>query len=309
MTNGLRTAAAIAAGITLGLAGPALSHPPDHDHAHHDEVESGTGHGSMGEVGAKLSNPVSDVWALFTEFDLLFNDGNFNTGDAKLGGAMNFQPILPLPLAEGWKIIVRPSVPVFFVTPQPDRQTTSGDTYDYRAGLSDIILPLPISPVLDNWIVAAGPTFLLPTSTSRDLGTQQWGMGPSGVLGYKNKEFVAGIFPQYFWKLGDRGDQRSRTKDLSKGILLYFAFLNLPDAWQIGFNPTISYNHKAKGGDKWNVPVGMGFSKTTKIGGRPVKFQFSAEYSVVSEDTFGKRALFKLNVIPVIDALFKDPIF
>ena len=309
METKLRHASPMASIVVLILAfvatGPAGAHPPDHD-----QVQSGTtGQGTLGEVGAKLSNPVSDVWAMFTEFDLLFSDGNFNTGDAKVGSAMNFQPILPVPLADGWKIIVRPSVPLFFVQPQPDRQTPSGDTYDYRAGLSDIILPLPVSPVLDNWIVALGPSFLLPTSTSRDLGNQQWGMGPAGVFGYKNKDFVAGIFPQYFWKLADRGDQRSRTPNLSKGILLYFAYYNLPNAWQIGFNPTISYDDKAKGGDKWNVPVGMGFAKTTKIGGRPVKLQFSVEYSVVSEDTFGKRALIKLNVIPVIDSLMKKPIF
>jgi hypothetical protein len=287
-------------------AGPARAHPPDHDHAHHDQVHSGTDHGTLGEVGAKLSNPVSDVWALFTEFDLSFSDGNFNRGDAKVGSAMNFQPILPVPLAEDWKIIVRPSVPIQFNQPQPD---SPPQNYDYEAGLSDIILPLPISPVLGNWIVAAGPTFLFPTATSRDLGKQQWGMGPAAVLGYKTPDYVVGVFPQYFWKLADRGDQRSRTPDLSQGNLLYFAFYNLPNAWQIGFNPVITYDHKAKGSNKWNVPVGMGFSKTTKIGNMPVKFQLAVEYSVVSQDDFGKRALIKLNVIPVIQALMKEPIF
>ena len=37
-------------------------------------------HANLGEVAAKLSNPVSDVWALFTEFDLSFNNGNVNRG-------------------------------------------------------------------------------------------------------------------------------------------------------------------------------------------------------------------------------------
>jgi hypothetical protein len=134
-------------------------------------------------------------------------------------------------------------------------------------------------------------------------------MGPTGIVGYKTKDYVVGVFPQYYWKLGDRGDQRDRTPDLSQGNLLYFAFLNLPDAWQIGFNPVITYNHKEKNGNKWNVPVGIGFSKTTKVGGRPVKFQFAVEYSVISQDDFGKRALIKLNVIPVINALVAEPLF
>jgi hypothetical protein len=40
----------------------------------------------------------------------------------------------------------------------------------------------------------------------------------------------------------------------------------------------------------------------------PVKFQFGFEYSVVSQDDFGKRALFKLSIIPVISGLIKNPI-
>ncbi len=91
--------------------------------------------------------------------------------------------------------------------------------------------------------------------------------------------------------------------------LLYFGFINLPNAWQIGFNPSITYDRKATGGNKWNVPLGMGFSKTVRMGEMPVKFQFAVEYSVVSQDDFGKKALIKLNVIPVIPTLIKEPLF
>jgi hypothetical protein len=57
------------------------------------------------------------------------------------------------------------------------------------------------------------------------------------------------------------------------------------------------------------VPVGLLVAKTTAIGKRPVKFQLGFEYSVVSEDDFGKRFMIKLNVIPVIQALINQPIF
>jgi hypothetical protein len=55
-------------------------------------------------------------------------------------------------------------------------------------------------------------------------------------------------------------------------------------------NSAITYDHKASSGNKWNVPVGIGFAKTIRVGGKPVKFQFGVEYSVVSQDDFGKRA-------------------
>jgi len=50
-------------------------------------------------------------------------------------------------------------------------------------------------------------------------------------------------------------------------------------------------------------------TKTVRLGGLPVKFQFGAEYSVVSQDDFGKRALLRLIMIPVIPSLIKKPIF
>jgi hypothetical protein len=291
----------------------ASAHPPDHDHAHHDQVHSRTEHGSLAEVGAKLSNPLSSIWALFTEFDLSFNNGNAQGGNDKLGSSMNFQPIMPIPLyGEGddlWKIIFRPAIPLQFAAPRPD----GANNTNYDAGLADILMPLPIAPPLENKgiIFGLGPTFTLPTSTKVQLGRRQWQAGPAGVFGYKTKAYVAGIFPQYFWGIGGRGDQGSRSgvQDASNMNLLYFLNVNLPNAWQVGFNPVITYDHKASRGNKWNVPVGLLVAKTTKVGGMPVKFQFGVEYSVVSQDDFGKRALIKLNIIPVIPALIKSSVF
>jgi len=77
----------------------------------------------------------------------------------------------------------------------------------------------------------------------------------------------------------------------------------------VGFNPTITIDTKASGGNKWNVPIGPTVAKTMKIGNLPMKIQVGAEYSVVSQDDFGKRFMVKLNVIPVIEALVKNPIF
>jgi hypothetical protein len=77
----------------------------------------------------------------------------------------------------------------------------------------------------------------------------------------------------------------------------------------VEMNPVITYGNKATKGNKRNVPVGLMVTKTTAVGKRPVKFQFGFEYSVASQDDFGKRFMIKLNVIPVIQGLVKNPIF
>ena len=262
----------------------------------------------MAEIGHKLSDPTSNVWALFTEFDLSFSDGDVNTGNPKVGGDMNFQPVLPIPLyGEGkdqWKILARPSIPIIFSNPVP----TGSNSFNHPGGLGDSILPLPLVPPTGNWLLGLGPTFLFPTATKDALGREQFGIGPAAIIGWKNKHTTLGVFPQYFFKIGSIGDQADKP-DASFGELLYFAYWNLPDAWQVGMNPVITYDHKATSGNRWNVPVGLLVAKTTAIGKRPVKFQLGFEYSVVSQDDFGKRFMIKLNVIPVIQALIKKPLF
>jgi hypothetical protein len=306
--------------LVLALPMLAAAHPPDETHNHHagDQPDSGHEGRTLGETGAALNNPVSDVWALFTEFDLSFNGGNANKGDDKAGSQMNFQPIMPVPLyGEGddqWKVVVRPAVPIQFAAPRPDSggAAGNGNNTNYDAGLADILLPLVISPSQNitgpNLIFGAGPTFTIPTSTKVQLGRRQWQVGPAVALGYKTKDFVVGVFPQYFFGVGGRGDQGSNIENASNMNMLYWGYINLPNAWQIGFNPVISYDHKAGRGNKWNIPIGMGFTKMGKIGKMPVKFQFAAEYSVVSQDDFGKRGLIKVNIIPVIGGLIKNPL-
>jgi hypothetical protein len=271
-------------------------------------VPSGTEHGSLAEVGAKLSDPTSNVWALFTEFDLSFSDGDLNTGDARVGGNMIFQPILPVPLyGEGkdqWKFLMRPTLPFTFSAAVP----RGLNNFSNVAGLGDLLLPLPLTAPAGNWLLGLGPAFLFPTATRDELGRDQFAIGPTGILGYKSKDFVLGVFPQYYYKIGSTGDQSGR-KPANFMNLLYFAFLNLPDAWQVGFNPNITYDRRQERENRWNVPIGLVVSKTTAINKKPVKFQFGFEYSVVSQDDFGKRFMVKLNVIPVIEALVKHPIF
>jgi hypothetical protein len=206
-------------------------------------------------------------------------------------------------------VLIRPAVPIQFAAPRPDGINNT----NYDGGLADILLPALLTPSQNitgsNVIFGIGPALTLPTSTKVQLGRRQWQLGPAAVVGWKTKDYVVGVFPQYFFGVGGRGDQGSNIENASNMNLLYFAFLNLPNAWQIGTNPAITYDHKAGRGNKWNIPVGIVVAKTTKIGKMPVKFQLGVEYSAVSQDDFGKRAVIKLNIIPVIGSLVKGPIF
>jgi len=304
-------------GTLVLLATPAWSHEADpHPHAEDSAVGDTkykhSEHGGLGEIGAKLANPLGDVWALtFSNNMPAFYDGDVNKGDPQMGAATVFEPILPIPLygsgAGEWRMVTRPIIPILWSEPIP----TGIDQFKHLSGIGDIQLPLlfnlPAS-IAGHWIMGAGPVGLLPTATNNDLGENQWAMGPAVVFGYKTKKLTLGVFPNYFWKIGSSG-QNDDQKDVSKGSLLYFFNYMLPNAWQVGFNPTITYNDQADGPDQWSVPVGGYVGKTIKLGKLPINIKAGGEYSVVSPDTFGQRFQFRFQITPVIQSLIKNPIF
>jgi hypothetical protein len=271
---------------------------------------SETEHGNLSELGAKLSNPLSDVWALFTEFDFILSSGDRSNNEYVAVGDILFQPLLPLKVSENLKMIVRPTVPVLFGSPVKIDTDQSGITnIDRKSGLGDIALPLIFAPVPKtgqafSWGI--GPTFQFPTHTSQELGTNTWEMGAVLLPMFKKPKYVMGFLAQYWWSISEYGENPQST---SHGKMVYFFYYSLKNAWQLGMNPTVSYNNSASPGNKWNVPVGVTVAKMTKVGKLPTKFQFGVEYAAVNQDSFGPEWRIKLNVIPVIAALQKKPFF
>jgi hypothetical protein len=314
-----------AVGWSLALIAAVALMPRDAT-AQSKEEASASGKEDLGAVGAKLANPLGSLWSLVMNFEApTFYDGNVGTGDPEVGASMIFQSVILIPLygtgKAQWRLITRPVIPLIFSQPSPeglsfDRTSSQPfpdglDDFDHKTGLGDMQLPALLAlpgQYAGNWILGAGPVGLFPTATDDALGSDQWALGPAVVMGYRTKSFTAVLFPNYFWKIGESG-QDDDTPDVSRGTLLYQLVLNLPDAWQVGFNPTITYNHQAKSKNKWNVPVGLFVGKTVKMGKTPVNIKAGLEYSVVSEDTYGKRAAFRFQITPVVPSLIQKPIF
>jgi hypothetical protein len=270
----------------------------------------------MGNIGAKIANPVSDMWSIqFNVQAPSFYEGDLNRGSDEVGGNVLFQPVLPIPVygsgEDTWRLIVRPIMPIVFAQPIP----TGFDRFDTKGGLGDWDWELFLTPpssftrLPKNLIFGAGATIVWPTSTTDALGSQQYAMGPALVLGWKNPKCTFATVTSYNFHIGDRSDRKSTTPDTSSGSMIYALIFNLPNAWQVGTNPTITYNDKAQSGDKWNVPIGLFVAKTIMIGKTPVNLRAGLEYSVVRPDTFGKRAILRFQITPVIPSLIKKSIF
>ncbi|MGE5374839.1 MAG: hypothetical protein ACM3XO_07250 [Bacteroidota bacterium] len=217
---------------------------------------------NLQELTRQLSNPVSDVW------NIVFQDNNFflngsPSDKTRYQNILNFQPVLPIHLTKDLNIIFRPVLPFVLTSPV----FTPGEGFSQESGFGDMAFIPFLSPAhTGHWLIGVGPTFIFPTASNSGLGQGKWQLGPAAVIGYLTKEWIAGVFPQQWWSYaGD--DSRPST---SQANIQYFAFLFLPNAWQVGTAPNILINWKADNDNKLTFPIGLSIGKTVKLEKLPI---------------------------------------
>ncbi len=251
---------------------------------------------SATELNQKLTNPVSDIWALQSQFN------NFKLANGHWNNNWNLQPTLPVGLTRDLNLITRPVLPLYNIVPH---ETAPGQ-FERTAGLGDLTLSELLSPANSgNWILAVGPTFIFPTATSEFTGQGKWQAGPGGLFGYRTENFILGAFPLQWWSIG--GD--SSRPDTSQLNLQPIAALFFGDGWNVGYSGNILANWKASSGDVWTVPAGVNVGKVVKLGPLPVKLQLAVQYMPVHPRNSGQEWNFEVLVTPVIPKLIKGVLF
>ena len=68
--------------------------------------------------------------------------------------------------------------------------------------------------------------------------------------------------------------------------------------------PNIVYDWTADPDDRLTLPIGLGITKTIRIGKTPVKFRFEPQYSIIKPDSAGTEWNFRIQIAPVIQSPF-----
>jgi len=260
--------------------------------------------GSMESINKQLNNPVSSIWSLNFQNNFVFSEGP-PSDRQRWSYNLNFQPVLPLRLTEDWNLITRPVFPVLAGVDVPAR-SAGGVDWTEKNGFGDIVLFSLLSPNSGQGLLwGVGPTFIFPTASEDALGQGKWQAGPAAVALYLGKEWIFGALAQQWWSFA--GD--SKRADTNQTNIQYFIQYILPDNWQVGMSPNVTVNWKADGDNKLNFPIGLGVGKLVRFGKLPVKFTLEVDYSVVKPDNFSQRWLVRFQMIPVLPALIKDPLF
>ncbi len=266
--------------IILTLSSPALSQG------------SSQGGKTAEEIADELADPNTNLGTLSFPVDFIRFGGDQAGASDENAYLINFQPSLPVVLAEGVNFFARPLIPIVLRQPV----STGTGMFEGKAGLGDISFDAAVGKSFKSGLlVIGGIVGAVPTATDDALGTGQFLLGPEGLVGYIKKGIVLGALFTQSWGVAGGEDV-----DTSVTGGQYFWVFNLKNAWQLSAKPVWSYNHKASDGNKLAFPLGVGVNKTVIAGKTPLRFSLQYWYYVASPDQFGPKHQLRFEVAAVI---------
>jgi hypothetical protein len=248
---------------------------------------------SAEEIAAQLANPNSTLGTMNVTFDYVAYDGDLPDASNQDAVRATFQPSLPYPLSPTTNLFVRPAIPIII---NQDVPNLGGGYQSKGVDLGDISFDSLIAKSLPiGAVVGVGVVGTIPTATSDALGLDQWLLGPEAIAAVVRKWGVVGILVSHQWDVAGEDDF-----DTSITGGQYFYAINLTKGWQLNGSPIYSYNHEAKSGDEWTLPIAIGLTKTSIINNRPWKFGVQYWHYIESPSLFGPDWQIRFTVSPVV---------
>jgi hypothetical protein len=160
---------------------------------------------------------------------------------------LNVQPVIPISLNAEWNLISRTIVQLI---DQQDVVPGEGS----QSGAGNIVQSLFLSPALptaSGVIWGAGPAFLLPTASVSLLGSEKWGIGPTGVA----------LRQQGAWTVGALATPLHAAAGDDDAAAGSWQFEATPYLWAAGLDGTLAINNRPQ----QDLTVQQDFSGLFKI--------------------------------------------
>jgi hypothetical protein len=231
-----------------------------------------------GDLRAAVQNPVGAMYSLPLKFTFDYGAPN---GEASF---LNIQPVIPITVGD-WNFINRIIAPLIDTPGQVagTPEIPNPPPGDGATGLGDINYSLFVSPAKPKgFIWGLGPSIMLPTATDKQLGSEKWSAGPTGVVLVQPKWGTYGGLVRHLWSFAGDDDRASVNQTLIEPFVNY----NLADkGWYLIADIIITANWQADSINRWTVPLGGGVGKLLKIGNQAINVRTEAYYNVEKPDS------------------------
>ena len=212
-------------------------------------------------------NPVGNIAVIPFQNNFNYGYGPYQRTQYNL----NLQPVVPIQLSPAANLVSR------FIIPMVNQPSAAPPAVCAGAfgcpstfALGDITPQFYYAPKVspDGLIWGAGMQMLFPSGTS-GLTAGKYGAGPALVGLIMPGNIVTGILITQMFSIG--GDPAKPA--ISTLFMQPFLNYNLKGAWSLFFGSSgITDNMTASTAQgKWTVPIGVGVTKTFKLGGQPMQ--------------------------------------
>lgn len=189
------------------------------------------------ELAKATQNPLAAMYSLPFQNNTTYGNEPYNRSQ----NVLNIQPVIPIGLGDKINLINRIILPVIT---QPSSMEDKSTT-----GIGDISWSAWLPPSKAGKITwGLGPALQIPTASSSEFGSGEFGIGPSFVALTMIDKWVAGIVTNNIWTFGNQKE--------NKFLFQYFINYNLPKAWYIVSAPILTANWNAVSDQRWIVPFG-----------------------------------------------------
>lgn len=176
-----------------------------------------------------------------------------------------FQPVIPLSLGGGDNFILRP-----IVTGVREINVDGFSGY----GVSNVTIESFYAPNTgSSWIWGIGPYFNSPAGNSGRFGSQQTGVGITGVVLNRVGPWTYGLLAYQSWSVGGNPAFGTQNNLYGQPFVAY----TTPTAWTFTLETQAQYNYDAR---RTTNPLYFGISKLEVIDKLPVQFSAGPTYYV-----------------------------
>jgi hypothetical protein len=248
----------------------------------------------------EATNPFATSWLMQVQQNNNWVDMPLGHG-SRVQSNLLFQPLMSLRLTENQALIIRPVVTVFNSVPHLDQNGQGERTTAFGDTVLAFAVPRPL--LGGRLMLGAGPTFVFPTASKRELGQDTWQFGPDVGAVLQLRRTIAYAFVQQWFKVAGDGP---KTNQMS-GVFNYTYVFER--GWTLGTQSNLSVDWEARAGERVSFPIGPQVGKMVNWGGTPTLVQLQFQYYPVRPNAGGPQWNVQLQVTPTLKALIRKPLF